>query len=144
MIIAVDFDGTIVEDRYPQIGQELPFAIDTLLMLQKEQHRIILWTVREGDTLRDAIEWCKARGLEFYAVNKDFPEEKVELNEHFSRKIKADIFIDDRQVGGLLDWGQIYRMIHEKLTIRQFVREETHRSLQDHEPPKKKHWWSKG
>lgn len=143
MNIAVDFDGTIVEDRFPAIGPELPFAVETLRMLQKDQHRIILWTVREGDTLREAVEWCRKRGLEFYAVNKDFPEENIELNEQFSRKLKADVFIDDRQVGGLLDWGQIYRMITENLTVRAFVRDELRRTLADHQPPKKKHWWIK-
>ncbi len=143
MNIAVDFDGTIVEDRFPAIGPELPFAVETLRMLQKDQHRIILWTVREGDTLREAVEWCRKRGLEFYAVNKDFPEENIELNEQFSRKLKADVFIDDRQVGGLLDWGQIYRMITENLTVRAFVRDELRRTLADHQPPKKKHWWNK-
>ena len=143
MNIAVDFDGTIVEDRFPAIGPELPFAVETLRMLQKDQHRIILWTVREGDTLSEAVEWCRKRGLEFYAVNKDFPEENIELNEQFSRKLKADVFIDDRQVGGLLDWGQIYRMITENLTVRAFVRDELRRTLADHQPPKKKHWWNK-
>ena len=47
MIIAVDFDGTIVEHKYPEIGRELPFAIETLKKLQQERHRLILWSVRE-------------------------------------------------------------------------------------------------
>ena len=76
MIIAVDFDGTIVEHRYPRIGEEIPFAVDTLKLLQQEKHRLILWSVREGSLLDEAVEWCKARGLEFYAVNKDYPEEQ--------------------------------------------------------------------
>ena len=76
MIIAVDFDGTIVEHRYPRIGEEIPFAVDTLKLLQQEKHRLILWSVREGALLDEAVEWCKARGLEFYAVNKDYPEEQ--------------------------------------------------------------------
>ena len=49
MTIAVDFDGTIVEHMYPKIGEERPFAIETLKMLIAEQHRLILWTVREGE-----------------------------------------------------------------------------------------------
>ena len=69
MIIAVDFDGTIVEHKYPEIGQEVPFAIDTLKMLIKDQHRLILWSVREGALLDEAVEWCRARGVEFYAPN---------------------------------------------------------------------------
>ena len=59
MTIAVDFDGTIVEDRYPSIGQEQPFATDTLKMLIKEGHRILLWTVREGKFLEDAVNWLQ-------------------------------------------------------------------------------------
>ena len=83
MTIAVDFDGTIVEHRYPEIGEERPFATETLRMLIKDQHRLILWSVREGQLLEDAINWCRERGVEFYAVNKDYPEEKEEWNNHF-------------------------------------------------------------
>ena len=72
MYIAVDFDGTIVEHRYPEIGKERPFAVETLKRLINDRHRLILWSVREGKLLDDAVEWCRARGLEFYAVNKDF------------------------------------------------------------------------
>ena len=89
MVIAVDFDGTIVEHRYPRIGEEIPFAIDTLKLLQQEKHRLILWSVREGALLDEAVEWCKARGLEFYAINKDYPEEQKD-HQGFSRKLKAD------------------------------------------------------
>lgn len=116
MTIAVDFDGTIVEHRYPNIGKEIPFAIETLKLLQKEGHRLILWSVREGKLLDDAIEWCKSRGLEFYAANKDYPEEKND-SEGFSRKLKVDVFIDDRNLGGLPDWGIIYEMVKEKKTF---------------------------
>ena len=139
MIIAVDFDGTIVEHKYPEIGQEVPFAIDTLKMLIKDQHRLILWSVREGALLDEAVEWCSARGVEFYAVNKDYPEEEKEKNNHFSRKLKADFFIDDRNVGGLPEWGQIYQMISQNKTYRQLIREQL---SVNQEPPKKKHWWN--
>ena len=111
MTIAVDFDGTIVEHRYPQIGEEKPFAVQTLRMLITDHHRLILWSVREGKLLDDAIEWCRERGIEFYAVNRDYPEETENGNEHYSRKIKVDIFIDDRNIGGLPDWGTIYSMV---------------------------------
>ncbi|WP_315354112.1 BT0820 family HAD-type phosphatase [Hoylesella nanceiensis] len=139
MIIAVDFDGTIVEHKYPEIGKEVPFAIDTLKMLIKDQHRLILWSVREGALLDEAVEWCRARGVEFYAVNKDYPEEEKEKNNHFSRKLKADFFIDDRNVGGLPEWGQIYQMISQNKTYRQLIREQL---SVNQEPPKKKHWWN--
>lgn len=143
MTIAVDFDGTIVEHKYPKIGDEILFATDTLKQLIKDGHRIILWSVREGQLLQDAIDWCHERGVDFYAVNKDYPEENGrESNQNFSRKIKADIFIDDRNLGGLPDWGQIYQMIKNHETWADRINEAS-RSLNDHEPPKRKHWWSR-
>lgn len=141
MTIAVDFDGTIVEHRYPKIGEEVPFATETLRMLIKDGHKLILWSVREGELLEEAVQWCRERGVEFYAVNKDYPEEKVEYNNHFSRKIKADLFIDDRNIGGLPDWGMIYQMVKQHLTFNDLMRE-ARRSMDAHEPPKKKHWWN--
>ena len=113
MTIAVDFDGTIVEHRYPKIGEEIPFATETLKILAQERHKLILWTVREGELLEEAIEWCRQRGVFFYSVNNDYPEEEKSHN-GFSRKLKADLFIDDRNLGGLPDWGTIYQMIHEQ------------------------------
>ena len=110
MIIAVDFDGTIVEHKYPEIGKEIPFATSTLRMLAEQRHQIILWTVRRGELLEEAVEWCRERGVEFYAVNKNYPEEKL-THEGYSRKLQADLFIDDRNLGGLPDWGEIYRML---------------------------------
>lgn len=115
MIIAVDFDGTIVEHKYPEIGEERPFAISTLRLLASQHHRLILWTVRRGKQLEEAVEWCRSRGVDFYAVNKNFPEEILEDGDCFS-KINADIFIDDCNLGGLPDWGVIYKMINEGKT----------------------------
>ena len=135
MIIAIDFDGTIVEHRYPQIGPEKPFAIQTLKMLIQDRHKLILWTVREGKLLQEAVDWCRERGVEFYAVNRDYPEEKPE-DEGFSRKLKADLFIDDRNLGGLPDWGNIYRMITEKLSSEELYRVTT----DNQERPERKGW----
>ena len=105
LLIAIDFDGTIVEDEYPKIGPAKIFAFDTLLELQKKGHRLILWTYRYGERLQEAVDFCKKNGLEFYAVNKSYPEEKFDGS--VSRKINADVFIDDRNVGGLLGWGDL-------------------------------------
>ncbi len=137
MTIAVDFDGTIVEHRYPEIGREIPFAIDTLKMLTKEGHRLILWSVREGRLLEEAVEWCRERGLEFYAVNKDYPEESRE-DKNYSRKLKVEMFIDDRNVGGLPDWGVIYKMITEKKSYRDILLEELNSEEYDAKP--KRRW----
>lgn len=123
MLIAVDFDGTIVEHRYPEIGSEIPFAVQTLRMLIAERHKLILWSVREGELLDEAVNWCRERGIEFYAVNRDYPEETLANNDHFSRKLKVDLFIDDRNLGGLPDWGTIYRMIHDGVQWHQLINE---------------------
>lgn len=120
MIIAVDFDGTIVEHKYPAIGREIPFAIETLKKLREDRHKLILWSVREGELLQEAVDFCRERGLEFYAVNKDYPEEEQE-HKHYSRKLKADLFIDDRNLGGLPDWGTIYEMITKRLTYEDLM-----------------------
>lgn len=141
MTIAIDFDGTIVEHKYPAIGEEKPFATDTLRMLIKDRHKLILWTVREGELLEEAVDWCRERGIEFYAINRDYPEEKLENNNHFSRKVKADIFIDDCNIGGLPDWGQIYQMVTEKKTYRDLLREASRKSSLQYDTPSKKHWW---
>jgi hydroxymethylpyrimidine pyrophosphatase-like HAD family hydrolase len=125
LIIAVDFDGTIVEHRYPFIGKIRPFAFETLEALQMKGHRLILWTHRTGQKLDEAVKFCRTHGLEFYAVNKNYPEEV--WNENDSRKILADIYIDDRNLGGLPSWGEIFGMIcpEEEPILR----------------PTKKVWW---
>ncbi|SFJ58150.1 BT0820 family HAD-type phosphatase [Olleya namhaensis] len=109
LIIAVDFDGTIVEDGYPGIGQERLFAFETLKRLQADGHRLILWTYRHGKKLDDAVTYCQDNGITFYAVNQSFPEE--DFKNDVSRKIHADLFIDDRNIGGILGWGAIYQML---------------------------------
>lgn len=109
MLIAVDFDGTIVEHAYPAIGKPIPFAIDVLKKFQEDGHEIVLWTFRTGEMLDQAVNYCREKGLEFYAVNKMYPEE--EWSEDGPRKIDADIFIDDKNLLGLPDWGEIYRIV---------------------------------
>lgn len=139
MVIAVDFDGTIVEHKYPKIGEEIPFATQTLQMLIKDGHRLILWSVREGALLQEAVDWCHQRGVDFWAVNRDYPEENgAESNNHFSRKLKADLFIDDRNIGGLPDWGQIYQMIKKHETWHDLMRGN---SFEDQSSQPKKRWW---
>ena len=109
-IIAVDFDGTIVEHAYPKIGKEMLFAFDTLKALQKKGHKLILWTFRDSDLLVEAVEYCRENGVEFYAVNKSYPEEQY--SHSISRKINADIFIHDRDVGGFPGWSKIWQTPH--------------------------------
>ena len=133
MIIAIDFDGTIVQHQYPEIGSEIPFATSTIRKLIEEQHQIILWTVRRGKLLQDAVDWCKERGIEFYAVNKSYPEENADSA---YAKVNADLFIDDRNLGGLPDWGNIYRMIKENKTWR-----DIYSDIEERQPKKKRWLW---
>ena len=109
LTLAIDFDGTIVEDAYPGIGKPRIFAFETLKKLQEDGHRLILWTYRSGSKLDDAVDFCKKNSIEFYAVNKSFPEEQFDYTK--SRKINADLFIDDRNIGGVLGWGEVYQML---------------------------------
>ena len=108
--IAVDFDGTIVEHLYPKIGKEKIFAFDTLKKMNSLGACLILWTIRSGKELDEAVEFCRKNGVEFYAVNKNYPEEK--FDENTSRKINADIFIDDKNAGGFPGWGEVWQMIN--------------------------------
>lgn len=124
MKIAIDFDGTIVENAYPSIGRERPFAISTLKSLIADRHKLILWTVREGELLDEAVEWCRSRGVEFYAINRDYPEEEAANNNHFTRKLKVDLFIDDRNLGGIPDWGTIYSMVSHRLSFEDYYANE--------------------
>ena len=131
MKIAIDFDGTIVENAYPSIGKPMLFAFETLKALQKKEHQLILWTYREGKTLKEAVDYCEKQGVSFYAVNHSYPDEEHEFKHFYnkiSRKIDADIFIDDRNVGGFLGWSKVWQMIHPesgKLDL-QFVDQEAH------------------
>lgn len=111
--IAVDFDGTIVENRYPKIGKPKLFAFETLKALQEKGNLLVLWTYRSGRELEDAVEFCREHGVEFYAVNKNFPEEKYD--EAISRKIDADIYIDDKNLGGFPGWSEVWKMMNPGL-----------------------------
>lgn len=136
MVIAVDFDGTIVEHRYPEIGEERPFATEILKMLIADRHKLILWTVREGKLLEEAIKWCEDRGVTFYAVNSDSSERFNEAkSKNFSCKLNADVFIDDCNIGGLPDWPTIYKIISSKRTYSQILRAKFIEENEEQKPP---------
>ena len=128
LLIAVDFDGTVVEDKYPGVGKAKPFAIETLKMRQNDGHRLILWTYRHGSKLQDAVRFMEDNGVPPYAVNRSYPEEESHPSD-VSRKIHADLFIDDRNFGGFPGWGEIYQQLNK----------------QPNAPlPKKKGWFRRG
>ena len=110
--IAIDFDGTIVENIYPKMGKPKLFAFEILQKLKDSGYRLILWTCRSGKELEEAVEFCRNKGLEFYAVNSSYDGEDIDMNK--SRKIIADIFIDDRNIGGFPGWGEVYATLTGK------------------------------
>lgn len=118
MTIAIEFDGVIVEDAYPKIGEEKPFAFDTLKKLNKRGHTLILWSRRTGKLLDEAVAHCKQNGVQFYAANKSYPEEIID--KEVSRKVNAELFIDNRIDNDLPDWGAIYQMIKREKAYQPF------------------------
>lgn len=90
MIIAVDFDGTLCEDKWPEIGEPNLELINYCINMQKEGHKIILWTNRGENDLIEACSWCADYGLIFDAVNDDVPE-TIERFGSTRRKIFADV-----------------------------------------------------
>ena len=96
-VYAVDFDGTLCEDKYPDIGAPNNALIISLILLRRQGHKLILWTCRGGEYLKKAVEWCKRQGLEFDVVNENLPE-RIQLYGNDCRKIGYDILIDDKAV----------------------------------------------
>lgn len=96
-IVAVDFDGTLVMDQYPMIGPPYNDLFELCKKLRTLGVKIVLWTCRDGEFLKDAVEFCAANGLEFDAVNQNIPEVQ-ELYGGDTRKVFADVYIDDKAV----------------------------------------------
>ena len=94
-IIAVDFDGTLCVNRFPEIGEPNFILVEILRELRKQGHKVILWSCREGSQLDDAVGWCKTLGLEFDAINQNIPE-TIEVFGSDCRKVYADTYLDDR------------------------------------------------
>lgn len=108
MIIAVDFDGTLHNGEYPSIGSPMPSAIDVMQKLKyREGHYLIIWTCRDGNLLTEAINWLLENEIPFDRVNDHEPKNKAEYG-GTTRKVYAHLYIDDKQVGGLPSWSEIY------------------------------------
>lgn len=95
MIIAVDFDGTVVDHRFPDVGPDVPGAVDALRVLQARGHAIILWTMRSGKHLDDAVAWYKERNIELFGVNTN-PQQSSWTS---SPKAYAHRYVDDAAAG---------------------------------------------
>ena len=102
MIIAVDFDGILCEDQFPDIGPPIEHNIDLIKLLIKRGHEVILWTCRVERPLLDAIKWCEDRGITFCAINENAPSNLAKYRHWYDqhpRKVYADVYIDDHGVG---------------------------------------------
>ncbi len=107
-IISCDFDGTIVEGKYPEIGEPLDGAIETLRDLIVAGHRLILNTCREDvkkrKYLTEAVEFCRKHGVEFVSINENSLDDDFRDENGLRRKVYAHFYIDDRNLGGFLGW----------------------------------------
>lgn len=113
MILAIDFDGTICRGLYPNIDGLQPYAKETIKKLKEDGHYIIINTCRSGEQLLETINWLLEHGIPFDRVNDNAPEQ-ITMYGNNCRKIFADIYIDDRQIGGLPSWLSIYEYIKTK------------------------------
>lgn len=96
-IIAFDFDGTLVEDKFPKIGEPNYEMINFCKLVKQYGAKIILWTCRTGDYLESAVKFCKEQGIEFDAVNDNIPEAKEKYNGD-ARKVFANLYVEDKAV----------------------------------------------
>lgn len=113
MIIAVDFDGTLHLGHYPEIGIQAPDAVKIMRRLKDEGHYIIINTCRSGELLVEAINWLLSHDVPFDRVNDNEPGNTAKYGSN-SRKVFADIYVDDRQVGGLPPWEEVYGFVKRK------------------------------
>jgi len=101
LIIAVDFDGILCKNKFPDIGEPNYEIISLVRQLIDQKHEVILWTTRNGEELTAAVDWCGERGLHFCNVNGPAPSNEAEYKDKYptpSRKIYADVYIDDHNI----------------------------------------------
>ncbi len=96
-IVAVDFDGTLCKDAYPDIGDPLPYSLYYIKELAKDGVILILHTCRSGELLQAAVDWCAERGIVFDYINENVPF-NIERYGGDTRKIYADIYVDTNAV----------------------------------------------
>jgi len=117
LFIGVDFDGTMVHHKYPEIGEEIDGALETVHELQEAGHKIILITMRSGERLVQAVEYLEENGVELYAVNENATQHHWTM----SPEIFAHHYIDDLTLGiplefhdtgkPTVDWGSVYDLL---------------------------------
>lgn len=116
MIIAIDFDGTLHNGEYPNIGLPICNAIDVMQTLKDKGHYLIIWTCRNGDKLTEALNWMLENNIPFDRINDHEPKHFASFDHSNTRKVYAHLYIDDKQVGGLPAWLDILDYV-EKMEI---------------------------
>ena len=112
MTIAVDFDGTLHDGVWPAIGEPLPYAAEAMQQMKKDGHTLIIWTCREGRLQTEMANWLFENAIPFDRVNENVGWEQYGYN---ARKVSADVYIDDRNLGGLPSWHEIYDIVSGKV-----------------------------
>jgi histidinol phosphatase-like enzyme len=115
MILAIDFDGTIVEDEYPKIGKLRPNAKKFINKLSKEGYFIIIWTCRTQEYGFEAEQFLIENGIKFDEINKSCPANVEAFIGNDTRKVFANLYIDDKGLITIPDWETIYNIVHEKV-----------------------------
>lgn len=124
LVIAVDFDGTCVEHRFPHVGEPMPHAVEVLRALAARGHKLVLWTCRENDEhridrqhLTNARRWFEQHGIPLRSVNETHPEDEFRDLDGKAlsrgRKVYADLYVDDRNVGGFAGWLHVLEVVSE-------------------------------
>lgn len=137
-IIAVDFDGTLCENKWPKIGEPNKELIAYLKEQKEAGVKLILWTCRVGEILENAVKWSAEQGLIFDAINENLPE-VIKFMGGDTRKIFANEYIDDRNFGyrpvGLISedmpqsdrmelWGRLIDVVEDWLAEKGITEED--------------------
>ena len=122
MYIAIDFDGTVVKHKYPEIGEDIG-AVPVLKALVAKGHKLILHTMRghtlEGrDTLQEVIDWFEKNGIELYGVN----ENKSQKRWTTSKKVFANLYIDDSALGAPVMYDNEFNRFIDWKSIEQYFK----------------------
>lgn len=112
MIIAVDFDGTIARTTFPEIHGEVPYARSSMQWLRDNGHYLIVWTCRRGRDLLDAVNWMLEHNIPFDRINDECPSQIKIFGKRDYGKVYADVYIDDRNVGGFPGWKEVLKSIN--------------------------------
>lgn len=135
MIIAIDFDGVLCEDRFPEIGSPDYEMVSLVRQLIDAGHEVVLWTCRVDARLDEAVAWCEDRGLHFCAVNENAPSNRARWAAEYpngTRKVYADLYVEDHDVlWRSLDRMHVRNATHAPKPAKEFVRHEIRRILEN-------------